>query len=537
MLNALTEIFLAEYFTAECLAQPLFGDAQSLFDKLYEAFLLPEEGRAELFALVTSDEVRALKTKGDYARFRRVASFAEFTGAADGFTAEQKEVIFIKGEALKTIADMGLGTPANTPIAAYKHISELSNNGSLVALRLIGLLQCSGAELMGGSYRSGTKCLKMAAQWNSVEGLLLALYFDEATRSENINRLNTVTHGTPFHSLVELAEKKYSVKVTGYAPENKLLKKAFRARVIRPDVYAPQYARFIFSEVIDIKDKEQLLFADSKELVSETADLPLRLDDDMEIAESVDRIPALEGRTAELDKIIACAMSGDLRTEPSYRPLCVCSDSEYLRTQYAHVVASVYKDANIEYIDVAALTEYDFEPTKNHIFIRSCNEDMPNVYVLYFAGDIRPAVLDAVKNFLQTDKRRRFRLARPSVDIDLSPVLPVCFCDKQNAKTLKQFCDMVSVAPVGGEEKREILGHLIADLQARYSSVKIELEEDAMRTLAEFTIDKAESVLEKIIRFNRRRKTTIVITTEMLKDGVFGADVIPYGFGGRNEDK
>ncbi len=537
MFNALTEIFLTEYFTDECIAQPLFGDAQSLFDKLYDAFLLPEDGRAELFALVASDGVRALKTKSDYARFRRVASFVEFTGAADGYTAEQKEVISIKGEALKAVADLGLVSPATTPIAAYKHISELSNNGSLAALRILGILQCTGAEFMGGTYRSGTKCLKKAAEWNSVEGLLLALYFDEATRSENINRLNTVTHGTPFHTLVELAEKRYSVKVTGYAPENKLLKKAFRARVIRPDVYSTQYARFIFSDVIDIKDKEQLLFADSKELVSETADLPLRLDDDMEIGEEAERAPALAGRAAELDKIIARAMSGDLRTEQSYRPLCVCSDSEYLRTQYAHAVASVYKDANIEYIDVAALAEYDFEPSKNHIFIRSCNEDMSNVYMLTFVGEIRPNVLDAVKNFLQTDKRKSFRLARPSVDIDLSPVLPVCFCDKANAKTLKQFCDMVSVAPVGADEKREILGHIIADLRVRYSGVDIEVEEAAMTALAEYSIDKAASIIEKIIRFNRRRKETIVITTEMLKDGVFGSDVIPYGFGGRNEDK
>ena len=197
----------------------------------------------------------------------------------------------------------------------------------------------------------------------------------------------------------------------------------------------------------------------------------------------------------------------------------------------------MYKDANIEYIDVAALAEYDFEPSKNHIFIRSCNEDMSNVYMLTFVGDIRPNVLDAVKNFLQTDKRKSFRLARPSVDIDLSPVLPVCFCDKANAKTLKQFCDMVSVAPVGADEKREILGHIIADLRVRYSGVDIEVEEAAMTALAEYSIDKAASIIEKIIRFNRRRKETIVITTEMLKDGVFGSDVIPYGFGGRNEDK
>lgn len=537
MLNAITEIFLTEYFTDESIALPLIGDANKLFDKLYDVFLLPESDKDRLRALVMSDDVRSVKTKGDYARLQRVRTYGELIGAETDASAELDEILSVKGEALKAVAELGLVSVVGTPIAAYKHLSEFSNNGSLVALRILGLLQCFGVEIMGGSYHSGVKCLKKAAQWNCTEGMLLALYFDEDTRAENITRLSTVVHGTPFEGLVELAEKRYGVKANGYSPENKLLKKAFRARVIRPDVYAPQYARFIFSDVLDIKDKEQLLFADSKEAVSETADLPLKLDEDMEICEDVSRDAVGEGRAAELDKILACAMSGDLRTEPSYRPLCVCTDSEYLRSGYAHAVAGVYKNANIEYIDVNALTEFDFEPSKNNIFIRSCNEDVCNVYMLSFVGEIRPGILDAVKNFLQSDKRKRFRLARPSVDIDLSPILPVCFCDKANAKTLKQFCDMVSVAPVGAEEKREILAAVISALQKRYSSVKIEIEDDAMRTLAEYTIDKAESVIEKIIRFNRKRKAAIVITTQMLKDGIYGSDVIPYGFGGRNEDK
>lgn len=532
MLNVITELFLTEYFTDESVALPMFGDANKLFDKLYDVFLLPEEGREDLRALCMNDEVRAVRTKGDYSRSRRVREYSELVGG-DGENAELDEVICVKGEALKAVADLGMTSAVNTPIVAYKRLSELSNNGSLVALRLFGLLQCTGAKIMGGSYRSGAKCLDKAAQWNCIEGVLLALHFDEDARSANINRLNTVVHGTPFESLVELAETRYGVKATGYSPESKLLKKAFRACVIRPDVYAPQYARFIFSNVLDIKDKEQLLFAGSKEMVSETADLPLGMDGDIEIREDVRRAPVGVGREDELDKIITCAMSGDLRTEPTYRPLCVCTDSEYLRNAYARVVASVYNNANIEYIDVGALTEYDFEPSKNNIFIRSCNEDVANVFFLLFAGEIRPAVLDAVKIFLQTDKRARFRLARPSVDIDLSPVLPVCFCDKANAKTLKQFCDMISVAPIGDGERREILSTVVCDLRTRYGSVKIEIEDDAVNTLAEFTIEKAESVLEKIIRLNRRRKTEIVITTAMLKDGIYGSDVIPYGFGGK----
>ena len=130
-----------------------------------------------------------------------------------------------------------------------------------------------------------------------------------------------------------------------------------------------------------------------------------------------------------------------------------------------------------------------------------------------------------------------FRFSRPCVEIDLSSVLPVCVCDKANAKALKSYCDMISVKPIGENEKREIIDTVIADLRARYGDVKLEIEQSAMKTLDEYSIDKAEDVIEKIIRFNRRKKKVITITADMLKEGVFGADNVTFGFGGRNENK
>lgn len=537
MTNAVTEIFLSEYFKIESIALPLFGDARKLFDSLYDAFLLPQEQKQALCDSVMSEEVRAVHTKNDYVRLRRMLAYTEIMGASDAIENDASDIIAIKGEALKAAAELGLSGAGQTPYTAYKHISEISNNGSLFGLRLVGLLQCSGVEMAGGSYRAGVKCLTKAAQWNCVEGLLLLMHYDESSRAESITRLSTVVHGTPFEELTALAEKKYGVKASGIARENKLLKKAFRACVLKPDVYSPQYARFLFGKALGIKDKEQLLFSDSKEIISETADLPLKLDGELTICDETDRKPLSAERENEFEKVLMCAMSGDLRTEPSYHPICICADSDYMRMRYADVVTSVYRDVNVEYIDVGALSEFDFEPTKNNIFVRSCNEDSGNIYVLVFVGDIRPGVFDAARNFLQTDKRKRFRLSRPCVEIDLSSVLPVCVCDKANAKALKSYCDMISVKPIGENEKREIIDTVIADLRARYGDVKLEIEQSAMKTLDEYSIDKAEDVIEKIIRFNRRKKKVITITADMLKEGVFGADNVTFGFGGRNENK
>lgn len=241
-------------------------------------------------------------------------------------------------------------------------------------------------------------------------------------------------------------------------------------------------------------------------------------------------------REQELSQIGSIISGADACTDSTYRPLCVCTDSEYLSLAYGEAIGKVFPIANVEIIDVADLSEYDFEPTMNNIFVRSCDEDRQNVFVLLCKGEIREGILNSVKNFLKTDKRSKFRLQHPSALINLSAVLPVCICDKQNALQLKSYCDVVTLAQVNETEKSDMLFFISRKKAEKYNVVDLHVDASAQAMLMSYSIDKAESLLDCVTRYNRGR-ASVTVTAEKLKELIGGiVNKNKYGFGGAGNE-
>lgn len=317
-----------------------------------------------------------------------------------------------------------------------------------------------------------------------------------------------------------------------------MLQKAFSAGSIKPEEYSAKYARFIYSDVLGLKDKERVLFSRQESLVEETTDLPLKLTckNVPFDGKAFDRLPIT--RTEECAKICRAVQNSDMRSDSAYRPLCLVGDSEYILRLNAEAIGEGFSSAHVEHIhvehiNVAELRDYDVEPTCNNVFVGRCDEDKQNVYVLYFIGEIGINVMNAATNFLKTDNRSRFRLVRPSVEINLSAIIPVCVCDKANLRMLEKYCDVVSVAPLGTEEKRKVLAHIINTKAERYTIDSVKVAPSAEKFLTECSIDRAETLIDKAVRFHRGEET-LTITAAVLKEisDSEASAVRRYGFGG-----
>lgn len=535
MLDILTETFLSEYFKYGCVAVKLI-DKKTLFDKLYDMFLLPQDFKEKLFKSTQSDVVQDVKTQSDYKQFLRIDKYTELTGLSKVCAHSQNEMLKIKGNAIMEASLINLTPPDSiTGVANYKLIADAANAGKLTAMRILGYLQCEGV-FFTKDVNAGCKQITKAAQWNSLEGILMALYYDEANRENNINRLYTLTHNTPFEVALKLAESKYKIKATKVLPENKLLAKAFGVGVLKTEIYSAQYARFLFSKVLREKDKEQLLFTPNNEVLSETADLPLKLsqmDINCNLAE-FKKFPLR--RDAEKKRVLQFAQNADLRTCAHFRPLCICAESKFMRNLYAEAVEGLFYNAVSQRIDVADLTNYDLEPSKNNIFVRTCNEDASNVYLLSFCGDVSDEAYDTAKNFLQSDKRSALRLNRPSVMLNMGAVLPVCFADRANSQKLKQYCDVVNVAAVSSSEKQKLVAYILERKQRQYGISSVKVDERAENELLAFSVDKIDEALDQIAR-THRRCGDVLITSALIKEVAGISHAESYGFGGRiNED-
>ncbi len=537
MFNSITELFLNTYFMFDAIAGKIIDNAKMLFDKLYSAFLLPEEEREGLFAATQSEVVREIESYGDYAQVCRIQKFSELAEVGR-IPCEAYDMIAVKGGALKKIKQFGLEEYAEgTETAVCKFLGETANMGFVSSLCMLGFLQCEGI-FVSKNEKLGRKNIGKAAVWNSIEGILLALAYDEKSRQKNLDRLYTVTQGTLYEGISDMAKQAYALSEAKLVPESKLLKKAFGATILKAEVYAPQYARFIFSDVLSLKDKERALFSGHKEAITATADLPLKLTCG-ELPFDSRALEVLPLKREQEQGIIVSIVSGaDMRTDSTYRPICICGASEYLLGLYAEAIGKAFPSAHIERIDVADLDEYDLEPTMNNIFIRSCDEDRQNVFMLMCNGEIKESVLTAVKNFLQSDKRKKFRLQRSSAVIDLSAVLPICFCDKYNARALKAHCDAVTLASVNDAEKIDIISYILQEKAKKYRVTDLQLDAPAQAMLMRYSIDRTESLFDTAVRYNRG-KTSVTITAEMLKEiiGDMGTKS-KYGFGGAgNESK
>lgn len=287
------------------------------------------------------------------------------------------------------------------------------------------------------------------------------------------------------------------------------------------------------SSALYIKDKEKAVFTLNKEQLCAISDLPLKLSHESMLAVDASGVQntAIK-RESEISVITRALKNCDLRGLSSYRPMCLCCDSKYILNMYAKAIKTKNPDTHFERIYVAELGEYDFEPTSNNIFVRSIDEDKDNRFLLFFYGDISEKKIGAVKSFLQSARRAKFHLNNPSVTLDLGAVLPICFCDEQNAKWLKPLCDEIQLSEVTDGEMPIAIKDIIAGKQKLYGVGAISFEGEVSDVFNGYDIDTAERLIDAAVRARRKKGAIITLSREILQSYAGDNDQPTIGFGG-----
>lgn len=537
-MNTTQELFLTEYFTVKAVLGGFSAEADPVFYGLGRIFMLSDDELETLRSLSSDEKVEDIRSENDFMQYQRVKKYMKMNDSPEAGDPAVEEVINVKGNAILSAAGNRLIPESDVSRnALYSALTAAADLGNVAALRLAGILQCEGAFFEKNT-AAGLKDLSKAADWNDCVSLLALLCYDGAHRAFNAARLYTAVKGTPFEGLYHAAALCYGTGAPFEVCEVKLLNKSFNSCVLKRETYEPKYARVLYSAILGYKDKVRAMAVESKELLSAYADLPLKLGFRREREEFGQTVTTALNRTGEQEKLSRALANADLRRFKSYRPLCICSDSEYLLNAYADAIAANY-GGHTEKIEAANLSDYDFEPTANNIFVRSIDEGRGNCFMLFAVGKVSDCAENAIKGFLQGDKRAKFHLNSPNVTLDLSEVLPVCFCDGENLKRFKDYCDVVTLADISGGEMQRVIDDMLDKKNRLYMTAGISLTREAVDYITKYDADAADSMLDRAIRANRAKNGAMVLTRENLQpfaDEGNGLSRIGFVFGGKGNE-
>ncbi len=536
MFDHLTELMLKSYFLAQNTVGRFSSDPKELFTVYRNIFLLTDEEAERLYALTQDEEVLAICSEGDYHRHLRMEQYLAMNAYAVGRESEREETIALKGTAYTAALSYQIMHDAkDARHVACESMTSAAESGVVLAMNALGVLQTEGI-VYGKDEAGGLERIRNAADWNSEEALFAALRYDPKHREKYLERLHACLVRAGHAETFDRVAAVYGTFTEGKHREYLLLEKAFRHGILKRDVYNKSYARLVYSKILGQRDKETLLLTPNKELFAEASSLPLKLGHG--VAEFRGKAFDLvrPSQREEHEKILCALKNTDLRTLPSYRPLCLVSDSKYMLDYYASSIPNCFASPHVERIEIGDLADYDLEPTPNNVFVRGCDEDVFNVYLLSFRGNIGEKAFDAAKNFLQSGKRGKFRLNRPGVVLDLSLVLPICLCDRENAKKLKAYCDIVRIAGLTAAEKLFFTEESVRVKAETYGLKRLSLQEGLAEKLSVYGMDDIDGALDAAVREHRADELTL--TEEMMspyfKDSDAGHGT--YGFGGSIHD-
>lgn len=531
MKNTVVEMFLSEYFLVKAITDVSSDDDKKLFYGLGKIYMVPAPTLDGLYPVVCSESVCSVSSEKDFMQYSRIKKYVRLMGGSRDDGAD--EILSIKGGALALAAKLNLKaddmTPRNTQ---FNNIAKSAGVGEINSLRISGILQCEGVYF-DMNEKAGLKCLLKSADWNDAGSVLALLRYCPDTREYNLSRLNMIVRDTPFYGLYVCASEFYGLSYTEEIEEVKLLEKAFSMSVVKREAYDPKYARIIYCKALKIREKEKVIFSRNNELVSAVADLPLKLSGEGAVYTDAGTlfksVPLM--REVERDKILRNLLSAGLRRLNSYRPLCIYSRSGFLLNMYADAIRRA-DGIHAERVDVSDLTEYDFEPSMNNIFLRGVDEDRDNYCLLFMRGDIPERALSAVKNFLQSAKRGRFHINNPCITIDLRSVLPVCFADPENASKLKPYCDVVELADVIDGEKRAAVRSMVELRKRLYRTKSVTLADEVYSIFENMDIDRIETMLDGAMRSHKTKGGVMKLTSADFMPFMQEGKISTIGFGG-----
>lgn len=448
MKNYIKTKFLSHYFLTY-VTLPEEVDKGAIFFALAKMYGI--DSAEDLFSVCESKTVTDIDSVASYHMHERMKKIPSLKRDMDTLSADAGLAVTVKGQALLTADELKLKVPNKlTSSEIISHIAGCANEGMIAAMVVYGFALYEGIGVPQNR-AGGLKYLQKAVRWNSTEAAVMCMTYD----SKNAKRYADVLISSsvcPFTEAVKLLSEPF-----GVLPEKNdfavLLEKAFARGLVKREKYEYSIARILYCTGLSYADKQNTLLSCNREYINTVSNLPLNLP----CLRSADCSLSLPmKRSEECGKVVKALGSIRLVSDENYRPLLLRAKEEFVADAYIQSVRSAFKDFNIILVDVARIGNGLFENGSQNIAVTGLSEKKPNIVLFRIYGEITAEKAKVVEAFLSAAERKTFKVAI-GLSLDLSNVLPVVICDRQNAERFHRKCRVIELSDINAEERKAIV--------------------------------------------------------------------------------
>lgn len=505
---------------------------KTIINRLATIYMVSTREIDVLYNAWENDAVREISDDEQYKQFKRVMQFAISNGYDIPFCDEQIAIIDIKGHAIYDVADAELLNRDRSATCAecFNRIMQSSEGGNVTAMFIVALMQMEGI-IVGKDIEMGMKTIQKLSKWVDADGQLLALHYDTDNKDLYLSRLYTVTKGLADAGIYIKAKNFYAGTKDEINPELNLILKAVSKKIVKRDTYNAHCERFAYSKVLSFKDIQRFIMSENKEMLANAGTLPLKMATKKQSVAFARPIKTIFDRTEEQTKI--AKMLGDKGFVPTSK-ICLCTDDNYVQECYVNAIKDSVRDCNVRYFQLEMLSEDDLCNTLGNVFLRSISENKYNLFMISIRGNNDKDKLQKVYDFMEDEKRKHFKVAPLNVDIDLSAITIVVFCDIKMQKDLRKHCMTIVLNAVTDDERLKVLKRLLCDAQSRYGISDVVFEDEAIEKLKTLKLQNAVEVIERSMQTLCLNEKTILTQKHIEESNaeLFG-QTVNYGFGGK----
>lgn len=510
MKNTTKELFLTEYFKQLAALGPFCS--KSSFDFLAEVFQLSSKEAAKLWSAAEQESVVDIVTLEDANRYKRILQLLAINDTTLP-ASEVNNTIFVKSNAITAMSEIGMCAERNvTSAQTLQNLHAHVLQGYTTAMYIWGTIQCEGNDALcvAKHFETGVADIEKAAHWGYIPAILTLLHYLNNKDRYPTHQINHTTKyyqkllcafalNSPYRDMLDVL----NIKRDACDANAQLLLALIAQRKIKTELFDKSVANVVYGDTIDNIAKEKLLFDPDANAIKEIATLPTHLLRGIREANEAffQSLPFVNRDAEKADLLNEINRMGDVFFEQR-KPVCLCCQDPFALDAYKRGFENMESDGpkpqHVATIDIAELSDVDLLPNADNVFVTTCKNNSRNLYLLVLQGNISADKIRAVKNFLQYNKRAKFKLCQPAVTLDLSPIAVVCLCDKQNADKLSGAVNVGTISPLSAEERLLILKRRIQEVHRRYEDLPLHVNDSDIELLSRYPLDTALMALEKL---------------------------------------